>query len=123
MGGGAIVRAESWHLVKVLNPPIKLVHDLGVSDTAAAILDDTAGRVQENELKRRWFEACKVDQRRGRRFVPVQRVTGKTRPCSAQGTRPRSREPCLPPLTRRDKAGRVAAALSPDRHRPEEPLP
>jgi nanoRNase/pAp phosphatase (c-di-AMP/oligoRNAs hydrolase) len=49
VGGGAIVRAENRHLVKVLDPPIELVHDLEVSETTAAILVD-CGYAADNHL-------------------------------------------------------------------------
>jgi nanoRNase/pAp phosphatase (c-di-AMP/oligoRNAs hydrolase) len=52
VGGGGIVRAENRHLVKVLEPPIELVHDLEVSKTTAAILVD-CGFAADNHLLNR----------------------------------------------------------------------
>jgi nanoRNase/pAp phosphatase (c-di-AMP/oligoRNAs hydrolase) len=49
VGGGDIVRAENRHLIKVLDPPIELAHDLVVSKTTAAILVD-CGFPADNHL-------------------------------------------------------------------------
>jgi nanoRNase/pAp phosphatase (c-di-AMP/oligoRNAs hydrolase) len=49
VGGGGIVRAENRHLMKLLDPPLQLVHDLDVAGTTAAILVD-CGFAADNHL-------------------------------------------------------------------------
>ncbi len=49
VGGGAIVRAENRHFVKLLKPPIELVTELPPPKTAAAVLVDCS-LIAENHL-------------------------------------------------------------------------
>lgn len=52
VGGGAIMRAENRHLVKLLRPPIELLRQVDVTDGAAYVLVD-CGSEGQNHLFRR----------------------------------------------------------------------
>lgn len=50
IGGGAIIRAENRHMVKLLGPPIELVDEIAVADDTAAILIDCSSAMSNHLL-------------------------------------------------------------------------
>lgn len=53
VGGGAIVRAENRHMVELLQPPIELVDDIEISESAATILVDCSSAATNHLLMRK----------------------------------------------------------------------
>ncbi|MHB8969524.1 MAG: DHH family phosphoesterase [Pirellulaceae bacterium] len=50
IGGGAIIRAENRHMVKLLSPPIELVEEIAVDERTATILVDCSSSMSNHLL-------------------------------------------------------------------------
>ena len=50
IGGGAIIRAENRHMVKLLNPPIELLEEVAANEHTAAVLVDCSSSMSNHLL-------------------------------------------------------------------------